>query len=511
LDLLLLNNLLASLYRKNMAIYMRLSKKYGIALLMAIIIFIPNVCAIKVSVSNEDGISYSGDYKLDKSTSLQDNILLAGEGIFQERRASGSGINAIIQSIGGNDYNGKSLLITSGSFSSSSSSIATINTGTISQDISAYGDAAIGISANTANGAVNQEASVNNGAMKSSQSLAAGASAIAVQNTDLTGGDGTFDASARSSEGQVETVNGYYEGGGYLDAKMASISCQGTTIQGAASLNGLDLIDEEVLLGIESEGGAMSVEGLCYPQKGKLQSFGLSAMTLTSGLPKSKGKSTSMKEELIGTITNEGSNPELINKPPGDVNAYWFLGGMINPKLPIQLYLKSDSNLEGKNLDANSVAQSISSAAKTWDFWTKPNQNNLFKLGVIIDPSKGADIRDGYSTHAFIPVDSSLIAYARTWYDKNYKYIEETDVCYNTKYQWTTDWNLAQTSNLNIKDVQSIALHELGHACGLGDLYILPEGDLRKRDSFEIMNRYDGPQHNLGAGDINGILVKYGG
>jgi hypothetical protein len=76
-------------------------------LIMAIIIFIPNVCAIKVSVCNGDGTSYSGDYRLDKSTSLRDNILLASEGVFQERQASGSGNNAIVQSIGGDDYSGK--------------------------------------------------------------------------------------------------------------------------------------------------------------------------------------------------------------------------------------------------------------------------------------------------------------------------------------------------------------------------------------------------------------------
>ena len=141
---------------------------------MAIIIFIPNVCAIKVSVCNGDGTSYSGDYRLDKSTSLQDNILLASDGIFQERQASGSGNNAIVQSIGGDDYSGKSSLITSGSFSSLSASIVTSNAGTVSQETSAEGDAAIGISASAANNAVSQQAGVNNGDMKSSQSLAVG-------------------------------------------------------------------------------------------------------------------------------------------------------------------------------------------------------------------------------------------------------------------------------------------------------------------------------------------------
>ena len=79
---------------------MILSRKYGIVLIMAIIIFIPNVGAIKMSVSG-NGVSYSGDYHMAASASLQDNILLSGEGIFQDTKASGKGKNAIIQSIAG--------------------------------------------------------------------------------------------------------------------------------------------------------------------------------------------------------------------------------------------------------------------------------------------------------------------------------------------------------------------------------------------------------------------------
>jgi hypothetical protein len=490
---------------------MILSRKYGIALIMAIIIFIPNVYAIKVSVSNGDRTSYSGDYRLDKSTSLRDNILLASEGIFQERQASGSGNNAIVQSIGGDDYSGKSSLITSGSFGSSSSSVVTSNAGTLSQDASADGDAFTMVSATSCGGSVLQSAGVDNGALTSSQSLAVGTNAIAVQNTDLKGGDGTFEASALSLRGQVETVSGYYEGGGNLDAQMASISDQGTTLQGAASLNGLDLIDNGILQEVESQEGGMSVDGLFESKVGGEGKFGLSALILAPNLSPSKISSGGISGgQIRGEISDIGSHPEIVGAPLGNPNAFVLNSGMIDPKNPIQLYLRSDSNLKAEGLDPSSVAQSISSAANSWDYWTKPNQNNLFRQSVIIDSTKQADKRGGYSMHAFTSMDPAYIAYARTWYDKGNKYIVETDICYNIDRTWTTDWQLSQNTNGLTKDVQTLALHELGHACGLGDLYSLPSSDPRIRDYQEIMSGYHGPQHALGAGDIKGLQKKYG-
>jgi hypothetical protein len=490
---------------------MILLRKYGIAIIMAVIIFIPNVYAIKVNVNSGNGVSYSGDFRMDTSASIKDDILLSEGAIFQDTKASGKGQNVIAESIGGSGYNGANSLVTSGSFSIFSSSVITRDAGMRSQDVSANGDAAIAATAIGSTGTAVQQASVNNGALSSSQSLAMGDMAIAGQNTAIVGDSGTIDSSSISIGHQAKIVEGYFDGGGNLNAQMASMVSQGVNLDGSVMMNGLEAIDSEILEEMGLQEGGMEIEGLYLAQKGKIGSFGLIASNTKSvSLPRSgKNGGTSPTETATGKISNEGLNPEIVNAPPGDANSYVLNAGMINPQQPIQLYLRSDSFLKAEGLDPASAAISISNAADTWDYWTKPEKNNLFQPNVIIDVSKPADRKDGYSTHAFIPIDQTWYGYARTYYSKGAKYITETDVCYNTNRLWTTDWNLAQNDRAFL-DLQSAALHELGHACGLRDLYSLPTGDMRMSDLYEIMNRYDGPQHSLGLGDISGIQAKYG-
>ena len=91
-----------------------------------------------------------------------------------------------------------------------------------------------------------------------------------------------------------------------------------------------------------------------------------------------------------------------------------------------------------------------------------------------------------------------------------YYSISEADTWYNlnTEYQWTTDLATAQ-STYKI-DLQSIAVHELGHSIGMGDLYTLPDSDPRKDDFEQVMNLYYGPQRTLGNGDKTGVQMLYG-
>jgi hypothetical protein len=484
---------------------MILSRKYGMVLIMAIIIFIPNVCAIKMSVSG-NGVSYSGDYIIDKDAALNGHLLLGDEGIFHETSASGEGDNSIIQTIGGSGYNGKTIAKSSGRFIVSSSSIVTSNSGTISQEAFAEGDATAMVSASANGERSMQFAEVEDGTFETSQNLAAGSGTITSQNTNLVGGNGAFDSMSQGD--RIESVSGYYEGGGNLEADIASISYQSTAMRGTAVFNGLELIDNSALYEIEAQEGGMIIEGLT---SGSTR-FATSAkvVDLFSGRSIS---STSTQQQLAlqtvkGILTDQGPNPEIIGTMPGNPDAFVLNNRMINPNNPIQLWLRSDSNLKAEGLDPSSTAQSISLAANTWDYYTKPNQNNLFKESVIIDPNKKADTRDGYSTHAFLPINNpAFIAYARSWYSG--KYIVETDVCYNTAHRWTTDSQLSQ-DNGRIKEVQTLALHELGHAVGLGDLYSLPANDPRIRDYKEIMSGYHGLQHSLGAGDLAGLQKKYG-
>ena len=83
----------------------------------------------------------------------------------------------------------------------------------------------------------------------------------------------------------------------------------------------------------------------------------------------------------------------------------------------------------------------------------------------------------------------------------------ETDSWYNRDFAWTTDLATAQSTGRI--DLQSVALHELGHGIGMGDLYTLPEGDPRQSDLQQVMNLYDGPQRELGNGDRAGAQILY--
>jgi hypothetical protein len=468
---------------------MRYSKASIIGLVVLVIFGAPAASAVKLSVSSDD-VSVSSVYNLADPTSLHEETMILDGGIVQNRQASGSDKNELKQYISGSDYKASNVFSTNGAFRSSTSTMAAKGAAIISQDLSSKGDIDLGLLGATSKGIAGQQASVTDGAIQSSQSLTIAGGVLAGQETKMGGEAGSMDSIAESEDSPM-VVSAQFDGdGGDLDAQILSIASQGPHMQGTTHVNGLEFLNDEILQCLESGEVGMRVDGLYDASNGKLGSFGVSALRTTG-------------------ITDQGSHPEIAT-PLGDSNSYVLLGGKINTNKPIQLYLRNDAYLRGENLDATSVAQSIAAAANTWDYWTKPGQNNLFKPTVAISSSKGADRKDGYSTHAFKPVSANYISYARTWYDSKFQYIIETDVIYNTDRQWTTDWSVSQSTGGQIKDVQTLALHELGHACGLGDLYTLPATDPRRSDDKQIMNGYHGPQHQLGAGDVAGLQTKYG-
>jgi len=89
-----------------------------------------------------------------------------------------------------------------------------------------------------------------------------------------------------------------------------------------------------------------------------------------------------------------------------------------------------------------------------------------------------------------------------------YYSLMETDSWYNRDFAWTTDLATAQSTGRI--DLQSVALHELGHGIGMGDLYTLPDDDPRQSDLQQVMNLYDSPQRELGNGDRTGVQSLYG-
>jgi hypothetical protein len=474
---------------------------------MAVIIFIPNVCAIKMSVSSGNGVSYSGNYRMATSASLQDNVLLNGEGIFQDTKASGTGKNAIIQSIGGRGYNGESSLVTSGSFRASSSSIATSDSGISSHDVSVNGNGVIGASADSTTSTAVQQASVDNGFLTSSQNLAMGASAIAGQKTSIRGDDGSIDSLAQSQSNTMSVSGGFSGENGNLDAQLVSVADKNAEIYGASSIEDVDCYSGGQA---QKAAGGTYIEGFYPVTSGGYGSFNLLASNSIVNTKSKMPASSSTKSVSAIKPLSSGAHPEILRSSPGKSDSYIISRkNGIDPANPLQIYLKNDAIFDAEGLKSNAVNQALVLATGTWDYWTKPTQNNLFEPTVINDPSKAADTQDGYSVHAFKNLGSNCLAYANTYLnDKNY--IVESDVSYNTNAYWTTDWNTAVRGRGIYVDFQTIALHELGHSVGLGDLYILPRSDARTKDLSAIMNCYATPRHTLGKGDIKGVQTIYG-
>ncbi len=473
---------------------MKYSTKTLVGLIVLIVFSAPAANAIKLSMSS-DKVSISSGYDLADSTSLHEETMILDSGVVQDRHASGSDRNKLEQHIKGSDYKVDNVINTAGTFRSSTSVMAAGNGVIVSQGLSSNGDNNVMLLGSTSEGTAGQQASVTRGAMQSSQSLMVAGGVLAAQETKLDGVAGSMDSIAES-EGTPMVVSAQFDGdGGNLDAQILSLASKGPHMQGTTDVNGLEFLNDEILQYLESgEVGGMRIDGAYKTEGGRLGSINLNAVK-ASGTKKG--------------ITDGGSHPEVA-PALGDSNSYVLIGGKINTAKPIQLYLRNDAYLRAENLNPTSVASSIAEAANTWDYYTKPGQNNLFKPTVIVDARKAADKKDGYSTHAFKQAPASYISYARTWYSADFKYIIETDVVYNIDRQWTTDWTVSQSTNGQIKDVQTMALHELGHACGLGDLYALPAGDPRKSDNNQIMSSYHGPQHTLGAGDIAAIQKLYG-
>jgi len=183
----------------------------------------------------------------------------------------------------------------------------------------------------------------------------------------------------------------------------------------------------------------------------------------------------------------------------------------------IQLYLRTDDQLTGEGLTADQAQAAITAAANTWE---DAVGQKLFAYGTVVIPSGTVSADDPYdevNVHAWKKLTKApgALAYSRTRYNTpivdGYYSVMESDVSYNTDVDWSTS---ADDGTLRAAgqpfDVQTVALHELGHTIGLGDLYTLPASDPRYSDWSQIMNSYNDVQRTLGSGDTAGVQKMYG-
>jgi hypothetical protein len=180
---------------------------------------------------------------------------------------------------------------------------------------------------------------------------------------------------------------------------------------------------------------------------------------------------------------------------------YVLTGKRWNTRDPqLKFVLKTDANLANEGLQPLAVQAAMIAAANTWDV---ASGQNLFSDSGLITSSSTITI-DSYNkinTIGWKPFLNNCLAYSRTWYKSTlvdgYKTIVDSDIVFNTKYAWRTSGTVGA-------DVQTIALHEMGHSLGLGDLY-------SSGDSEQVMyGYYKKVKIVLGTGDKAGIAKLYG-
>jgi hypothetical protein len=358
-----------------------------------------------------------------------------------------------------------------------------------------------------------QEAGVANGVLSSSQSLCAGngLGAFAQQITQMEGEGGRV-VSGSLGEENVMLAEGGYNGQGSMKANLASAALERAISSGFASIDGVLVLSGDSFNAVSSmhESAMMGISGMRMAGDGNgIGSFDVGVFNFDLAGQKETAKASGNIESAAALAG-------------GSYSSYLLTGyrwNTLDPK--IQLYLNP---MDTPGLTSISSRDAISSAANTWDSVVA---GNIFAdtTTVIVDENKVVDEpftstpkKDGYNVHGWKRFGNSFIALDRWWTDgtrkDGYYNIIESDTWYNLDYEWTTSLATAQTTGK--MDLQSVALHELGHCIGMGDIYsttyggVLPPSDERTKDFEQVMNLYNGPQRTLGNGDITGAQLLYG-
>ena len=469
--------------------------KLALALALFLCSSVTPVLSISVSLGGGDGansVSSSTNYNLDDSTRLQEQTALSGSGIVQSRAASGSGNNLIGQLVSGNGYHVKNIIDSSGSFSTSSSTAASGNSVGLSQSLVGSGDLSTSLGGNTASGSTSQMTEVNNGALSTSQSLAAADGIYAGQSTQLSGESAGIVSSSSSEKNDINIAGGF-SGQGNLVADLSAMASDSSSVGGDASFMGFSVLDNEKMNRLTSDGLAYSVDGLYAQPGGDFGTFGLSA--------------TNMNKGDIGSDTSMLQSGPAVTSSGGNANAYVLMGRKWTQTDPqIKMYLTNDANLAKAGMSTTSALSAVSAAANTWDDAT--NQNLFSDSGASLTTAV-AGRYDHINAMSFTPfaVGSTALASTGVWYKTQgvtagqmYP-IVESDITFNLNNKWTT------TGESGKIDFQSVALHEMGHTIGLGDLYNKAQF---ATDTRQVMHYYTGVKRTLGNGDATGVWKLYG-
>lgn len=152
----------------------------------------------------------------------------------------------------------------------------------------------------------------------------------------------------------------------------------------------------------------------------------------------------------------------------------------------------------------------IANALNTWEEVT---QKTIFKLGV--NTEKNWYQNDGENVISFVKfLPRDYIAFAAIYYNPDiidpytgFPIIVDADIVFNALHKWDVDPDGEGPIKINAFDVQNIATHELGHAIGLGDLYLEVYSELTM---YGYGSKGETKKVSLEAGDILGAQFLYG-
>ncbi|MFH1388148.1 MAG: matrixin family metalloprotease [Patescibacteria group bacterium] len=159
--------------------------------------------------------------------------------------------------------------------------------------------------------------------------------------------------------------------------------------------------------------------------------------------------------------------------------------------------MQYEVNTTGSRLEDSAVRTALSASLETWDTETS---FELFNDDLVTTES---DFNSGDRKNRVTWNDlgtGGTIAMNSFWFYRTTKEIVESDVVFNTQYNWSLSGESEKM------DLQNIATHEFGHN-GLADLYVSKSAEL-------TMYGYSGygetKKRTLGTGDISGIQALYG-
>ena len=142
----------------------------------------------------------------------------------------------------------------------------------------------------------------------------------------------------------------------------------------------------------------------------------------------------------------------------------------------------------------SAVVNTITGSVNTWDMETA---YQVFSYAGTT--SRIAGKYDGYNVISWGTYSAGVIAVTMSWVRG--KRVLEVDCLMNTYYGWSL------TGEAGKMDMQNIMTHELGHFCGIADLY-------NDADYWLTMYGYAGfgeiYKRTLGLGDIRGLEAFYG-